>query len=488
MPGDSAYGMGQDRNYLDHIHDTDSTPSRWDKLSTGQPAAIYFWYRQSPGPFDVSSGGYVNEFEPARDLPGMTMVTLDTLGRLRSFYAVPPQKTSAGETATPDWSPLFVESGLDHTKFQPVPSIWTPPHAATDRAAWEGSYPDQPELKIHVEAAAFNGKPVYFEILDTWDQPREARFSLARFRDRVLVGLLLTAFITVLVGSALLALRNVKLGRGDRKGAFRLAAFVLVVFFLRWLFSSHHVANEVEAFNFISGVQIVLFWTVFFWVVYLAFEPFVRRRWPNRIISWSRLLAGGFRDPLVGRDILIGAIFGLGQILCNFYLANLIPQWFGYPPGIPFWDFPATRLLGLRSFAHGITNQVFGGLIQSFILLFILLLLFMVLRRERVAAIVLFVIIATTLSLAHERALGMPFAVLSAFLVIWVLYRYGLLALISSLFVLHLVIFFPITSDFSAWYAADYLLALIVCLALVIFGFYTSLAGEPLFRGAFPDD
>ena len=103
------------------------------------------------------------------------MVTLDTLGRLRSFYAVPPQKTSAGETAPPDWSPLFVESGLDQTKFQPVPSIWTPPHEATDRAAWEGSYPDQPELKIHVEAAAFDGRPVYFEILDAWDQPREAR-------------------------------------------------------------------------------------------------------------------------------------------------------------------------------------------------------------------------------------------------------------------------------------------------------------------------
>ena len=160
----------------------------------------------------------------------------------------------------------------------------------------------------------------------------------------------------------------------------------------------------------------------------------------------------------------------------------------GYPPSIPWWDFPATQLLGLRSFAHGITNQVFAALIQSFILLFILLLLFIVLRRERVAAFVLLVIMAIALSLTHESVLGMPFAVLAALLVIWVLYRYGLLALISALFFLHLMIFFPITSDFSAWYAADYVLALIVGLALVVFGFYTSLAGEPLFRGALPDD
>ncbi|HEU4477295.1 MAG TPA: serine/threonine-protein kinase [Pyrinomonadaceae bacterium] len=487
-PADFAYGMGKDRAYLDHVHDTDPSVSRWDKLRTGQPAAIYFWYRQSPVPFDVTWGGLVSEFHPAHDFPGTTKLTLDTLGRLRSFYAVPPQKTSAGETVPPDWSPLFVESGLDQAMLQPVPSIWTPPYEATDRAAWEGSYPDQPDLKIHVEAAAFNGRPVYFEIIDEWDQPRRGQFSLSRFSDRALLVILLTAFITALVGSALLALRNVKLGRGDRKGAFRLAGFVLALFFLRWLFSSHHVASELEAFSFISGVQTILFWTIFFWVMYLAFEPFVRKRWPGRIISWSRLLAGGFRDPLVGRDILIGAVFGLGIILCHFYFANLIPQWFGYPPSIPWWDFPATRLMGLRSFGHGFTNQVFGALTQSFILVFLLLLLFIVLRRERIAAFVLFVISATALSLTLESTPGVPFAILGALLLIWVLYRYGLLALISALFCVHLLIFFPITSDLSAWYAPDYVLALIVCVALAVFGFYTSLAGQPLFRGALPDD
>jgi hypothetical protein len=48
---------------------------------------------------------------------------------------------------------------------------------------------------------------------------------------------------------------------------------------------------------------------------------------------------------------------------------------------------------------------------------------------------------------------------------------------------MHLLIFYPITSDLSAWYAGDFILAVIVALALVVFGFYTSLAGQPLFRG-----
>src|ERR1041384_1614971 len=171
---DSAYGMALDRGYLNYVHENDQSPGRWNRLRTGQPASIYFWYRQSPRPFDVSHGGQVIENEPAQDLPGLTTITLDTLGRLRSFAAVPPDK-GPFSTAEADWSPLFIESGLDQAKFLPVPSIWTPPHQARSRAAWDGSYPDAPDFKIHIEAGAFDGKPVYFEIFDAWDQPRDAQ-------------------------------------------------------------------------------------------------------------------------------------------------------------------------------------------------------------------------------------------------------------------------------------------------------------------------
>ena len=487
-PGDSAYGMGKDRRYLDYIHQNDASVSRWEKLRSGQPAAIYFWYRQSPRPFYVSTGQGVDEFTPWRDIPGMITLTLDTSGRLRSFFAVPPSKISGTEPAKPDWSRLFAESGLDQAKFTSVPPAWTSPNESTVQAAWDGFYPAQPELEVHIEAAAFEGKPVYFEIINPWDLPVEAETTLPGSRARALVVLLLSIFISVIVVSALLALRNLKLGRGDRKGAFRLAAFIFAVLFLQYLFATHHVAAVGEAFNFIANLQSILFWTFFFWVVYMAFEPFIRRRWPERIISWSRVLAGGFRDPLVGRDILIGAVFGLGAIICQWYLATLVPQLLGYPPRMPWFDFPATQLLGIRSFAHSITQQIFAGLLQSFVLLFVFLMLFIVLRKETVTKIVLWVIMAIALSLTNETPAGVPFTCLSALLVSIVLYRYGFMALVVTIFFVHLMIFFPITSDFTAWYAADFVLGLIVGLALTIFGFYTSLAGQPLFRGALPDD
>jgi serine/threonine-protein kinase len=42
------------------------------------------------------------------------------------------------------------------------------------------------------------------------------------------------------------------------------------------------------------------------WLIYLALEPYVRRIWPDSMISWNRLLAGKWRDPLVGADVLVG--------------------------------------------------------------------------------------------------------------------------------------------------------------------------------------
>jgi serine/threonine-protein kinase len=489
-PADSAYGMGVDREYLSHISDTDASPARWERLKTGQPAAIYFWYRQSPYTFDVWNTGEVMENSPALTTPGMATVTLDTLGRLRSFRAAPPGvdgAASPSEATATDWNALFVEAGLDPSRFRPSPSKWVPPHPYTARVAWEGAYTAQPETKIHVEAAAYGGRPVYFEIIDPWDRPPAAPEHLGSTRERALGILLLSVFFVAILGGTLLAWRNLRLGRGDRKGAFRLAAFIFAVFILGWVFSAHHVATEEEASNFVAEVRETLFVACVFWVIYLAFEPFVRRRWPGRIVSWSRLLAGNFRDPLVGRDILIGAVFGVGIILCQFHLSDLAPTWLGYPPREPWFDFPATKLLGLRSLAHGLMYQIYASILQPLILLLLLLLFYILLRSERLAALVLWALAALALSLTKE-APAVPFAVLAAFMGVWVLYRYGLLAFVAATFFLHLNIFYPITSEFSAWYAGDFLPALVISLALAVYGFRVSLGGRSLFRGGLLED
>lgn len=485
--GDSAFGMSQDRDYLKFIHDNDASLNRWDRLAGGQPAAIYFWHRQSPVPLKIDDAGFVTENSALPLLAGATDMTLDTLGRLRSFRAVPPPQSSSQSTVDNDWSILFSESGLDQTRMTSVAPIRTPPYPYTARAAWEGSYPDQPETRMRVEAAMFEGKPVFFEIFDAWDGPPDQAAYLGSRKKRALTVLLLSVFISVLLGSGFLAWRNLRLGRGDRKGAARLGAFVLILFFINWVLSAHHVPTEIEAVNFVSMAEGMVFWSFFFWVVYLAFEPLVRRRWPGRIISWTRLLAGGWRDPLVGRDILIGALFGAASVLA-IYGSHVVPHWLGKAPATPWFDSPVTQLLGLRSLPFGLTYQIFAALTQPFIILFIFFMFRIVLRRDWLAAVAAGTLAALAISLVQEDLHQIPFAILFAVLFVFCLYRFGLLALIASSFFTHLNIFFPITSNFTAWYAADFVIALIIALGLAVYAFYISLAGQPLFKGRLLED
>ena len=108
----------------------------------------------------------------------------------------------------------------------------------------------------------------------------------------------------------------------------------------------------------------------FLWVVYMALEPFVRRRWPGRIISWTRLLAGDVRDPMVCRDLLIGALFGVGGLLWGV-LRYQVPVWLGHPPGRPF--VPDNWWLGAGSFLPFLGHQVMSSLMIGLIAIFVLL-------------------------------------------------------------------------------------------------------------------
>lgn len=490
-PADSAYGIYQDRAYLQYVMDNDPSRSRWDKLPTGQPAAFYFWYRQSPRDLETSAFGPISVIDPPEDVSGMVTMLLDTQGQLRRFTAVPPQREEpqrAENAPQPDWSPLFTEAGFDPANFQKVESTWVPLHANDKREAWDGGYPLNPQVKIHVEAAAYRGKPVYFEVVNPWDQPIRQQENEESTSDKIIPVIIGIIFVLVLVGSVLLAVKNLHLGRGDRKGAFRLALFFFTARILMWIFDAHHIWSVDEFLIFIEYLKAALWPACFLWLIYIALEPYVRRRWPEGIISWSRLLAGGFRDPLVGRDILIGALCGV-VLIANNYLADLVPKWLGWPPNKPFID--GQRMLGMRSFIYDLNRLLTSTLFLSFSFLFLLVFLFIILRRKWLAALAGWIFYTCLLSLAmsDKATISLLFgAVTGSLITVGVLYRYGLLAMISTMFFFHLWVFFPITTNLSAWYAGNFVLALAIYVPLACYSFYISLAGQPLFRGKFLED
>jgi hypothetical protein len=60
------------------------------------------------------------------------------------------------------------------------------------------------------------------------------------------------------------------------------------------------------------------------------------------------------------------------------------------------------------------------------------------------------------------------------------LYRYGLLTLCAAVFIAHLWVFYPITTELRAWYATDFTIGAVMCVALVAYACYISMAGQPL--------
>jgi hypothetical protein len=282
-------------------------------------------------------------------------------------------------------------------------------------------------------------------------------------------------------GAALLARYNIRAGRGDRRGAIRLASFVFVIGLLSWLVGSRHslMGNELPSFVFIGlGLSLVLAGLI--WVLYLALEPYVRRRWPQAMISWSRMLNGSLRDPLVGRDVLIGALVGIGMALV-FPVANLFQfQRHTMPPS----PGDLHTFLGGRHLVAVIPLGLCITILIALIQFFVLFLLRVVLRKQWLATgfFVLIFVTANVLSSTDPPVVAVSMLVFFAGF-IFVLMRFGFLAATANFLSSWLLTIVPITTDLSAWYAGSSIAVVVLVLAIAGFAFHTSLGGQKGFVG-----
>ncbi|MFZ0062447.1 MAG: serine/threonine-protein kinase [Pyrinomonadaceae bacterium] len=491
QPTDSAFGLTYDSEYRRYVEQNDKFTNRWLQFIKLQPAPIYFWYRQSPRSLEVkgfASRGAVSEEDPPHDVSGMVHVTLDPLGRLTSFTAVPPQIDQGGDKSPPpEWTALFASAGLDPSRFTPAEPKWTPLAAFDARAAWTGAYPEQPDVPLRIEAAGYRGKPVYFQIIAPWTRPERLEAYQTTTGKRIQQAILLSLIFSLLFVAVLLARYNFQRGRGDRRGAFRLALFVFTISLLSWAFGASHVPTGAEVASFlILGISPALLTAGILWLLYLALEPYVRRRWPDTLVSWNRLLSGSLRDPLVSRDVLVGILFGTSLTLLS-PLENLVHSWRGVVPNgadqLEVW-------LGVRYLvAHGFLMHLYQGITLALSYFFLLFLLRAVSRRQWLAALI-FVLIFTAAFTAGspDPMITAPFAVLVNALTVIALLRFGLVTLTTSFFVLQLLSSIPLTTKLSAWYGGNEIIALLAVLALATFAFHTSLGGQKLFEGKLLDE
>jgi len=490
---DTRYGFEVDEDYLEHVESRTKAADRWNQLSTGMPPAIYFWYRQSPVPMvSKESFAVVSRQEPGPTRPGMATVLLDPRGHLIGFFAVPPEQAmpQAMPQASPspaDWSVLFRESGLDAAAFTPVESEWRPAVYADSRAAWKGSPPGRPDLPLRLEAASLDGRIVSFRGVADWTQatpmtpPQEA--PSRRVVEFVYVGMRMVLIVCAIV----LARRNLRLGRGDRAGAFKCGLFYLIVHLVVWSLWASHVPNlNDEWVIFTADTGWTLFHAVILWLIYVALEPYVRRLWPDTIISWNRLLAGRLRDPLVGRDLLVGCLIGTGSMLV-LWAGSLALPLIGLGPPRPPIPENFLDLNGLLPSLADVLDLPLHALLESMGAIFLLLLLRVVVRVQWIAAALFVLITGIQVGLSGENPV--PSLVINCTALCgyaFVLTRFGLLAGTASSFCVTLMKNFVVTTNLSAWYAGGTILGLGALLGLAIYGFHTALGGRPVFKGFAP--
>ena len=489
---DEAYSFQVDYDYLQYIEDHDKSPARWGALASGQPASILFWYRRSPTNmrpmqfFSSVGSGQVTTFDPPQDVSGMVLVILDMNGRLVHLEAVPPQKDAPPQnSSSPDWSASFSAAGLEPAAYRSVASEWTPLAVADSRAAWLGNVPGKLAIEQRIEAAAYRGKLIYFDVIYPWTKAeRQTPFTATKWQ-RATVAFLVILFLALILSGAFLARRNIRMSRADASGTLHLGAFIFLTFLAMWMLNAHYVASIDEFDLILIALSWALLATALVTVFYLALEPFVRRRDPHTLISWSRLLPGKWRDPLVGRDLLIGVAYGVGVAVIETS-DNFLVRLFGKAQPQP-GAIQASTLLGIRPALSSLLFYVVVYVLWALLIFFFLFILRLVLKRDWIAAIVVVLIGVGTNQGGEYPLVSYALLALIWLSILLVLIRFGMLALVVGSVVQNVLVVFPTTSHFSRWYASAGLTGIIVILGLALYGCHTSLAGKPLFTASILD-
>jgi serine/threonine-protein kinase len=491
---DSAVGFVSNSDHLNYLGTSIAGTrlekrQRWRQALALHPSPVSFWYREGTtslvgARLDAPFARATRE-DPPLDRPGMTSVVTDLQGHLLRLTTIPDVRESANSMpGTPDWSKLFVAAGLDLAQFTATAPTSSTTFLNDARYEWTGRMPARADLPIRVQAAALRGRVTSFELQFPWSSP--TTFSSPPYNVPVVTGILALLMLSAIV---LAARYNVIKNRSDVRGAYRLGAFFGGATLLGWIVGAPQLASD-EALGYLLQVCLaeVVFNAAITALVYLAIEPWVRRYWPQTMITWSRLIAGRWRDPVVARDILVGTAWGLVSTL-SFRVPALITFWLGGPPAPPTmifspFGFGLEKLLSGRLVAADAVAHLLQGYAAAMQTFFVLFLLRMALRKPWLAAVASFLFFVALYGPAFDARFGVAYGTIAIVVALrlFVAMRFGVVATISFTVMGMLTDGFLLTTNLREWYGLSSLVGIVIVGAVSAWAFRTSLAGRSVFN------
>jgi serine/threonine-protein kinase len=362
---------------------------------------------------------------------------------------------------------------------QKVSDRWQLPDDPYDQiAVWKGQDPDFDE-PLYLITASFQNQPTFFKRLPESElgalREDQVAANVIWWRQVVLLCMLVIYGVAVVM-----AWRHYFYGRGDRRGALRVAALSFVLGAMTLLTQTRYTSALEDIFGDILeiGTAQVLYAAASVWVWYMALEPYVRRVWPHMLISASRLINGRWRDPVVGRDVLVGAALATVSMTIT-QLDFFVRSEFAVAQLPRRADPNVMTLAGMRELVGAAAN-IFAQAINLVFIFILLLIVCKILLRTKGWAQVGFaaiVIVIKTLDIGGNLGVSLiPATMITLILLLTI--RFGALAVATYILVQTLLASFPITLDVSTWYFSHGVFAAILILLLAGYGYYASQDGR----------
>jgi hypothetical protein len=474
LPADKKYDLHWDwDNIADagkHVKNVDEG-RRWFQAEPPLRLA----YRESPLPLVSLPDGEITVDRPAPLISGMIEAWVNSKGELRFFHAVPPEVDRTAPAQPVDQQTISRAIGFDISGWPETAPRFTPAHAFDWQKAWKGQHPVL-HTDLTVQAAAWHGRITDLQVLSPWSRPwhepasyvRDWRQSARTLVVKIIYGL---AFLF----SAFMAARNLRAGRGDRRGAWRLSVAYFILIGAAWLCSAHWVVDL--AMIEILGTNAADWFTsaAMIWLLYIALEPAVRARWPHAILTWSRVLAGRWQDAQVAADVLYGALVGL--IIAAFFLAaNWIDVWRGTIDTATGENIGVSaRFLIARVLSKASNAAEFG-----LIVVFAIFCFRTVFRKDwiaSVAAAVLFTLMEG--DVWRGNIVNFPFYLVVFALLAFALLRLGLVSTMVAIFFVNMLLQTPGAQNLTKPYESAVVLYPALALVIVIWAFWRT-SGQQL--------
>ena len=449
---------------------------KWSQWFAGE-SPISAYYRESGSPLVADPYGEVKRDNPPANGPDMRSVRVSGNGRLLAF-----QSTPAGQPLDPPVAPevVFRAAGLDLSRFTPVEPKLVPASATDTIKAWKGPHAMFDKLEMTVEIAWWKGRIAQVAIRYPFGAAGGGSGSpawIGKVRDIFKE----VATTLALIFMVLLARRNWKRGRADRKGALTVAAALMALFFLGWIGRVHPVDDERMVALFFSNLATWFLAGGVAWMLYMALEPAVRARWPHSIVTWNRVLAGNWLDAQVWAHVLIGAAMGL-LIWIAASVSGILTN-----PGDPMDGVgPLFGLLGTRQWIGGYASELNAALQTGLIFFFVIFCLRVVVRKDVIAAVVaaaLFTAVNGSVASSPNWVLVLCIYLGLYTALMFCLLRFGLITTMACIFFIDGSNMITLGTNWRTWYAPYGLASFTLLLGIALFAFWRSLGGRELLGG-----